>query len=191
MVNSLDYLVEHDWLFEAFLNKATYADRSDRPFFLWIGDLDHAELGTTHAQSIEHALGITYAPKDVVKGNTMHYYKPIALLILFDMLSSSSEARTTPGPRPNTSNRSDNNLRSDNSIVFLDADTSFSHTAFRQIDDDHHNLGPESYLTVSRQASLVGSPNPHGHIVLNSGVLVLRDTQWMQDVSVCACACVS
>jgi len=169
IVDSIEYLTGRQ-IFDATLNKASYAYRSDRPFYIWIGDLSQTELDRREIESVEAAFGAKCATKEIE--NSMHYYKPIAFLVLFDILSSLS---------PNNG-----------SIFYLDADTDFTLTAFKLIDNDKFNgseksedpignLGPESYLDLSPQASLVGTQNSKGKMLMNSSVLVVRDTRWSRD----------
>jgi hypothetical protein len=169
MFDGIDYMME-SVIFKATINKAAYAYRSNRPLYVWIGNLDQTELNKRENESLEPAFGTKCAEQHVE--NSMHYYKPIAFLVLFDILSSSSP--------------------SSESILYLDADTDFTPTAFKRIGNENFNgtsnesdslapMGPESYLDISPQASLVGTQNTAGKILMNSGIIILRDTRWSKD----------
>ena len=103
--------------------------------------------------------------------NTMHYYKPIAFIVLLELLSSQSASSTTP------------------SFLFLDADTEFTKLAFDRIRVGQNNnttintsttndgddvLGPESYLDLSSQVSIMATQNEKGKMLLNSGIMLIR-----------------
>jgi hypothetical protein len=160
------------------MNKASYAYRSNRSFYIWIGNLDQKELNRREVDSLGPSFGFRCAEKELE--NSMHYYKPIALLVLFDMLATSS-----------SSTRMD-------SIFFLDADSAFTPFTFERIDNDKLSsggttngnkdkdiifepIGPESYLGISPQASLMGTTNLGGKMLMNSGLILLRNTQWSRD----------
>jgi hypothetical protein len=101
----------------------------------------------------------------------MHYYKPIAFIVLLELLSSQSASSTTP------------------SFLFLDADTEFTKLAFDRIRVGQNNnttintgttndgddvLGPESYLDLSSQVSIMATQNEKGKMLLNSGIMLIR-----------------
>jgi hypothetical protein len=44
------------------------------------------------------------------------------------------------------------------------------------------NLSPEDYLNLSPQASLMGTQNINGQILLNTGVMLARNTTWSHDL---------
>jgi len=169
MVDGIEYMTRND-IFMATINKASYAYRSNRELFVWIGNLDKTELDRREMDSLESTFDFMCAEKKL--GNSMHYYKPIAILVLFKMLDNES-------------------------IFFMDADTDFSPLAFDRIENDKKfdgvmrsealdsldPIGPESYLDISSQASLVGTQNTKGKMLMNSGLLVLRNTQWSRDLA--------
>jgi len=172
MVDSIEYMTETK-TFKATINKASYAYRSNRPLYIWIGNLNQEELNRREVASLEPAFGFKCAEKDI--SNSNHYYKPIAFLVLLDILSSSSP--------------------SGESIFFLDADVDFTPGAFDRIDgvkiNDQSNegvdpvepMGPESYLDLSPQASLMAIQNGKGKMLMNSGMMILRNTKWSKDFS--------
>jgi len=172
MVDSIEYMTETK-LFKATINKASYAYRSNRPLYIWIGNLNQEELNRREVASLEPAFGFKCASKEL--SNSNHYYKPVALLVLLDILSSSSA--------------------SGESIFLLDADADFSPGAFDRIDgvkindqssegvDPVEPMGPESYLDLSPQASLMAIQNTKGKMLMNSGLMILRNTKWSKDFS--------
>ena len=165
MVNSLKYLTNTP-VFKATLNKASYSYVSNRKFYIWIGDLNSAELNKRNYDS-HNEDGMIFGSKCIpnekeVHVNTMHYYKPIAFLILLDILSSSK------------------------SFIFMDADTDFTQIAFERIKASSSTataLGPETYLDLSPQASITGTQNMNGGIVMNSGIMIVRETKASRDIS--------
>ena len=161
MVDSAETLMLAD-NFNSFINKASYAYRSDRPFYVWIGNPDEKELNRREVETLEPAFGFSCAVSTIQ--NSMGYYKPLAFLVLFEMLASSPQ-------------------KSD-SIFYLDADSSFNRAAFELIGDDELNgIGPESYFGLSPQASLVATTNENGRSLMNSGAMILRDTRWAREFS--------
>lgn len=157
MVDSLDYLTEYR-TFQSTINKGSYAYRTNRPFYIWIGDLNQTQLNARNIESVYDAFGAKCATKKLL--NSMHYYKPIALLVLLDIISSTGEG---------------------SSIFFLDADSDFTAKAFDLIEDIDLSVGPEAYLGLSPQASLMGTQNVKGKMLMNSGLFILRNTQWSRD----------
>ncbi len=172
LVDSVEYMMKPN-IFQGVLNKASYAYRSNRLFYIWIGNLGEDELNSREVESLAPAFGFRCAEKELK--NSMHYYKPIAFLVLFDILSSSSQKS--------------------GSIFYLDADSAFTLEAFRRIENDKFDgninesdnfggpIGPESYFGLSPQASLMATQNIKGKMVMNSGLILLRDTQWAREFS--------
>lgn len=170
IVDSVEYMMKPQ-TFSGVINKASYAYRSNRPLYIWIGNLDEDELNRREIESFAPTFGFRCTEKELK--NSMHYYKPIAFLTLFDTLASSS--------------------LSSRSIFYLDADAAFTATAFERIENDkfygkssnRENLlgpiGPESFLGLSPQASLMATQNIKGKMMMNSGVMLLRDTRWSRD----------
>jgi hypothetical protein len=175
LVDGLDYLLYNekgDFPWKSFLNKAAYAYQSQRPLFIWLGRL-HDEKNSLHIrnnEAIYDAFGAACDPGHHVPSdqNTLHYYKAIAVAALFH------KQRVVPNV---------------NSAFFLDADMSFSDEAFERIASINNTnvannvFGPEDYLEISAQASLLGAQNTAGQIVMNSGAMVLRNTAWSHDFS--------
>ena len=167
IVDSIEYLMRSQ-IFKATMNKASYAYRSNRELFIWIGDLDQSELNRREIDSLESTFHFKCTPKELE--NSMHYYKPIAILALFNILESES-------------------------IFFIDADADFTPQAFDRIANDKFQgkqrkknllfdpIGPESYLDISPQASLLGTQNVEGKMLMNSGLLLLRNTKWSRDLA--------
>jgi hypothetical protein len=154
LVDGLEYLQKED-NFKAMLNKASYAFVSNRPFFVWIGNLNKDELNRRENRDVYESFGAPCLPE--FSWNTMHYYKPISFLALFH------KQKMVPTV---------------DSVMFLDADTAFTEHAFERI----NNLRPEDYLDLSPQASLMGTQNFNGQIVLNSGIMLVRNTTWSHDL---------
>ena len=154
LVDGLEYLQKED-NFKAMLNKASYAFVTNRPFFVWMGNLNKDELNRRENQDVYESFGAPCLPE--FSWNTMHYYKPISFLTLF---------------------RKQTMVPTVNSVIFLDADTAFTEYAFERI----NNLSPEDYLDLSPQASLMGTQNFNGQIVLNSGIMLVRNTTWSHDL---------
>ena len=74
IVNSVAYLQgPGNW--EAFLNKAAYARKTKRPFYLWVGDLEAATLAGRHA--------VPWLPCAEKPGNTLNIYKTVAIFAAF------------------------------------------------------------------------------------------------------------
>jgi hypothetical protein len=73
------------------------------------------------------------------------------------------------------------------SILHLDADTAFSQQAFDRIGNDGNEtsttttMGPEIYFHLSPQASLIGTQNQQGRMLINSGTTLLKNTRWAMD----------
>jgi len=172
IVDSVEYMMKAN-TFQGVMNKASYAYRSNRSFYIWIGNLDEDELNNREVESLAPAFGFRCAAKELK--NSMHYYKPIAFLVLFDILASSSQKN--------------------GSVFYLDADSAFTPVAFERIEDDKFDwdrservdflgpIGPESYLGLSPQASLMATQNIKGRMLMNSGLILLRDTQWAREFS--------
>ncbi len=168
IVDSVEYMMKPE-TFNGVMNKASYAYRSNRPLYIWIGNLDEDELNRREIESFAPTFGFRCTEKGLK--NSMHYYKPIAFLTLFDILASSS--------------------LSSRSIFYLDADTAFTPTAFERIENDKFHgksrenllgpIGPESFLGLSPQASLMATQNIKGKMLMNSGVMLLRDTRWSRE----------
>ena len=170
IVDSVEYMMKPE-TFNGVMNKASYAYRSNRPLYIWIGNLDEDELNRREIESFAPTFGFRCTEKELK--NSMHFYKPIAFLTLFDILASSS--------------------LSSRSIFYLDADTAFTATAFERIENDKFHdkssnrenllgpIGPESFLGLSPQASLMATQNIKGKMLMNSGVMLLRDTRWSRD----------
>jgi hypothetical protein len=180
MVDSLDYLWKGKTsnskftFWKAFLNQASYAHQSHRPFFVWIGNIPSNLLNTRHVEPVYRTWGTSCQtntdPKQPVT-NTMHYYKPIFMYAVFHRQQL---------------------VRNVSSLIFLDADISFTQEAFDSIDrsEDEERMGynsttssnrprlPEAYFDVSPQASLWGTTNEKPSIVMNSAVMGLRRTDW-------------
>jgi hypothetical protein len=172
LVDSMDYLLsKNDFAWKSFLNKAAYAYQSKRPFFMWIGHLGD-EKNVLHGrenEAVYDAFGAACDPDFRPKQNSLHYYKSIAIAALF---------------------RKQTLVPSFPTAFFLDADISFSDEAFlrmpRSFKNESYNsdtFGPEDYFEISPQASLWGSQNTNGYIVMNGGLLGLRNTTWTHDFS--------
>mmetsp|Transcript_10319 Transcript_10319/g.30202 ORF Transcript_10319/g.30202 Transcript_10319/m.30202 type:complete len:754 (+) Transcript_10319:165-2426(+) len=158
MVDSVEYMTQNG-VFEATINKASYAFRSNRPFYIWIGKLDQTELNRREVESVGAVLGAKCATQELE--NSMHFYKPIAFLVLMNILSNA-----------------------DSSFFFMDADSDFTKTAFERLDSKSNDgIGPETYLELSPQASLVAAQNVKGKMLINSGLMVVRNTGWAKDLS--------
>lgn len=170
MVDSMDYLLfKNEFAWKSFLNKAAYAYQSKRPLFIWIGRLDDEGhvLHSRENEAVYHAFGAACDPDFRPEQNSLHYYKGIAIASMFHKQSLVPSLSTA---------------------FFLDADISFTNDAFlrmhRSFKDDRHNMnsfGPEDYFEISPQASLWGSQNTRGQIVMNGGLLGLRNNSWTHD----------
>jgi hypothetical protein len=168
MVDGMDYLLQrNDFAWKSFLNKAAYAYQSNRPFFVWIGRLEDEEhvLHANENESVYHAFGAACDPDFRPGQNTLHYYKGVAIASLFHKQILV----------PNLS-----------TAFFLDADISFTNDAFLRmkrsfLDERDDSFGPEDYFEISPQASLWGSQNTRGQIVMNGGLLGLRNSSWTHD----------
>lgn len=162
MADSLEYMTD-DTVVRSMLNKASYAVRSDRPFYIWLGNLDQAELNRREIETVGTALGAKCTPETVL--NSMHYYKPIAFLVLMKILSESGAEAAK-------------------SFFYMDADSDFTLKAFEHIDNEFNSgIGPESYLDLSPQASLLATQNTKGKMLMNSGLMLIRNTRWSKDMS--------
>lgn len=158
MVDSVEYMTNGNIL-EATMNKASYALRSNRDFYIWIGDIDETELNRREVESVGAALGAKCATKEL--GNSIHFYKPIAFLVLMNILSNNKS-----------------------SFFFMDADSEFTITAFERLDnEDNDGIGPETYFELSPQASLVATQNVKGKMLMNSGLMLVRSTRWAKEIS--------
>ncbi|KAL3922892.1 MAG: hypothetical protein SGILL_001963 [Bacillariaceae sp.] len=149
MVDGMNYL-RTDAVWMSFLNQASYAWRSQRPHFLWVGLVNQTALNQRQLS----VFGASCASK--ANYNTMHYYKPIAIMTLFRKQTMVDSVQTA---------------------LFLDADAAFSDVAFES------SIGPENYFEISQQASLFGWQNGKGGNIMNSAILLLRNTPWMYDFS--------
>jgi hypothetical protein len=167
----LDYLLYNergDFAWESFLNKAGYAYQSQRPLFLWLGRLEDEEhtLHRRNDEVIYDSFGAACDPDVSSDRNTLHYYKAIAIAVLFHKQTTVPEFRTA---------------------FFLDADISFTDEAFERMSNatnkESYTFGPEDYFDISPQASLWGSQNTAGQIVMNGGLLGLKNTTWLHDFS--------
>ena len=118
MVDGMDYLTRPE-IWQATLNKASYAHRSGRELFLWIGNIDQSELHKRNTETLGPAFGFRCIEKTL--NNTIHYFKPLALMALLETFPST------------------------HSVLFLDADTAFCKRSFDHLDE----FGPETYLEIS------------------------------------------
>jgi hypothetical protein len=169
LVDSMAYL-QSDAIWEAFLNKASYAMLSQRPLYIWIGTIDPMELQRRHVETVSNAFGVTCNPLD---RNTINYLKPIA----FSALLTKQPTRTNRISK----------------LFFLDADIYFNKEAFVNLTTQQRSTATttttrtaqlEDWFDLSPQASLLGSQNPSGkkeNILLNGGFLGLRNTSWTLD----------
>ena len=82
----------------------------------------------------------------------MHLYKPLALLALLESFPST------------------------HSVLFLDTDTAFC-GSFDRLDE----VEPETYLEISPQASLIGTQDWRGTMLMNSEMIILKNTRWTRD----------
>ncbi|KAL3903797.1 MAG: hypothetical protein SGILL_010311 [Bacillariaceae sp.] len=172
LVDSMEYLLrQNDFAWKSFLNKAAYAYQSKRPLFLWIGRLEDEEnvLHGRENEVVYSAFGAACDPDFRPGQNSLHYYKGVAIAALF------RRQRLVP---------------TFTTAFFLDADISFTDEAFlrmpRPFKNESYNsdaFGPEDYFEISPQASLWGSQNTRGQIVMNGGLLGLRNSTWTHDFS--------
>ena len=203
MVDTVNYLrtgtqttgkkarVRH-FIWDCFLNKASYAFRTNRDFYIWIGGFKggkgdvNSVNANTNATSVLHqrntdilvrTFGSDCKPEDPNK-NVVHYYKPVAFGALFRLLRSQKQQH-----RQGSS-------KGDHRVWFLDADVYFNKEAFPSprshkssnivqggIDDESEPMSLDDYFALSPQASLLGSQNPsgkEGNILINGGLLGLR-----------------
>ena len=159
------------FIWECFLNKASYAIRTNRDFYIWIGgfegDAGDADSNSTtnsvlHQRNTEilwRTFGANCKP-EIEDKNVVHYYKPIAFGALFRKLRS----QRTGGD--------------DQKVWFVDADIFFNGVAFPgRVESGHPPLSLDDYFDISPQASLLGSQNPSGfdnNILINGGLLGLK-----------------
>ncbi|KAL3932012.1 MAG: hypothetical protein SGARI_004071, partial [Bacillariaceae sp.] len=136
---------------------------------MWIGRLQDEEnvLHGRENKAVFNTFGASCDPDFRPEQNSLHYYKGVAIAALFQ--------KQTLVPSFSTA-------------FFLDADISFSDEAYlrmpRSFKNETYNLdsfGPEDYFDLSPQASLWGSQNTMGQIVMNGGLLGLRNSTWTHD----------
>ena len=164
---------ESYFIWECFLNKASYAFRTNRDFYIWVGGFEGDKVDATNVNDkantpilhqrntevVSRTFGASCKPEFENK-NVVHYYKPIAFGALFRKL------------------RSQRAEGDDHKIWFVDADIFFNKEAF----PNNEKLGKDpisldDYFGISPQASLLGSQNPSGstdNILINGGLLGLR-----------------
>jgi len=147
LVNSVEYLQEQlgNWL--SFLNKAAYCYKTQRPLYIWIGDLDPSILDRRHIVPWLNCFEKT-------KENTLNIYKTIAILATFKK------------------RREIKYLRRSGPVMYLDADAWFSDTAFAAVVSPESFLNVSSRAFLFGNQNRIGGPK----IPMNGGVLALKDT---------------
>ena len=154
------------FIWECFLNKASYALRTNRDLYIWIGGFEGDDVSgeTTpilhqrNTDTLSRTFGANCKP-EIEEKNVVHYYKPIAFGALFRKLRSLD----TKGD--------------DKKVWFVDADIYFNKEAFPSGDAHYEPLSLDDYFHLSPQASLLGSQNPSGkedNILINGGLLGLK-----------------
>ena len=192
MVDSIEYLRNgqqgtnkkgQHYIWRCFLNKASYAMRTNRNFYIWIGALDNDQkLHHRETETVARTFGTNCNPESVNE-NTIHYYKPIAFGALFSLLDKYN----------NNNKQQKEGLGEERRVWFVDADIFFNGEAFLGSHDDDDILSLDDYFDISPQASLLGSQNPSGkdeNILINGGLLGLRskssksnESDWILDFS--------
>ena len=150
------------YIWECFLNKASYALRTNRELYIWIGSFegDDATRSVLHHRNnevVSKTFGADCKPTSSDK-NVVHYYKPIAFGALFRKLRAEQHG-----------------TEEEHRVWFVDADIFFNAEAFSS--DDDKNLSLDDYFGISPQASLLGSQNPSGkenNILINGGLLGMK-----------------
>lgn len=156
------------FIWECFLNKASYALRTNRDLYIWIGgfegdkDSNNTEsiLHHRNTETVSRTFGATCKP-EVQDKNVVHYYKPIAFGALFRKLRSQGQGINGD----------------DKKVWFVDADIYFNKEAFPINEQDDERQSLDDYFHISPQAALLGSQNPSGkedNILINGGLLGLR-----------------
>jgi len=209
MVDSVKYLISGKYtgkkkhgksyyIWECFLNKAAYALRTNREFYIWIGGLEEETssdattnstttklsgsppipiLHQRNTRTISRTFGAKCNP-EIPHKNVVHYYKPIAFGALFRKLREKQQPQNgLPQQHQNVT------------AWFVDADIFFNHEAFPQVagynssiinDDDGSppsSLSIDDYFEISPQAAMLGSQNPSDkddNILMNGGLIGLR-----------------
>ena len=162
---------EQIFIWECFLNKASYALRTNRDFYIWIGEFEEDEkssnsksiLHQRNTETISRTFGANCNPESKTK-NVVHYYKPIAFGTFFQKIVLQREASSAEDPR----------------AWFVDADIYFNREAFPSTNTESPErvMSLDDYFDISPQASLLGSQNPSGkseNILINGGLLGLRN----------------
>ncbi|KAL7546235.1 hypothetical protein ACHAWF_009570 [Thalassiosira exigua] len=194
MVDGVRYLrhgggeTDPDFIWRCFLNKASYALRTRRDFYVWIGKLDSEILRERNVEVVERTFG-SRCDYDAATDNSVNYYKPVAFEAFF--------RRTARGGGADAADEDE-----ERRVWFADADTLFDFWAFppaAAADDDENGateaeMSLDDYFDLSPQASLLGSQNPSQTdtpILMNGGLLGLRGRSprdrdgddWIRDFS--------
>lgn len=184
------------FIWECFLNKASYALRTNRDLYIWIGGFDGDKedgdssrntesskssnatntntgsvLHQRNTETLKRTFGANCKPENA-RRNVIHYYKPIAFGALFRKLRAQHQDAT------------EGELKA----WFVDADIFFNKEAFFPSSDTNNSdvllddqvrepISLDDYFDIAPQASLLGSQNPSGkddNILINGGLLGLR-----------------
>lgn len=161
LASDIRYLKRDLTALPSFLNKMTFAEKTNTTLFLFLGSLDK--------HVIQKRPGLPWNSQcSAQEDNSNHFLKPIAFMSLLE--------RTEPRHKR---------------IFFMDADAWFNDGAFYRHDEEGMHI--DSYFNLtSNPVSLVGSQNRYSlyleeksytPIILNGGLLGLRNDEWSRQFS--------
>ena len=161
LASDIRYLKRDLTALPAFLNKMTYAEKTNTTLYLFLGSLDE--------HIIRERPGLPWNSKcSAQEGNSNHFLKPIAFLSLLE--------RTEPRHEW---------------IFFMDADAWFNDGAFYRHDeegmhiDSYFNLtsNPISLVGSQNRFTWYLEEKSYTPIILNGGLLGLRNDEWSRQFS--------